>query len=94
MGFTTPPLPSSKLPGIPRNAFTDGLVEQYRASEDVLEYLGEVMAESMDIVKRIDEDASMGPALLKGSPDALRADIKAWQKKHAVLSAPPPLIVF
>lgn len=48
-----------------------------------LEYLGEVMAESMDIVKRIDEDASMGPALLKGSPDALRADIKAWQKKHA-----------
>ena len=36
MGFTTPPLPSSKLPGIPRNAFTDGLVEQYRASEDVL----------------------------------------------------------
>ena len=43
MGFTTPPLPSSKLPGIPRNAFTDGLVEQYRASEDVLEYLGEVI---------------------------------------------------
>jgi len=55
-----------------------------------LEYLNEVMAESMDIVKRIDEDASMGPALLKGSPDALRADIKAWQKKHAVPPAPAP----
>ena len=36
------------------------------------------------VVKRIDQDAKMGPALLKGAPDALRADIKAWQKKHAV----------
>ncbi|KAJ1483131.1 hypothetical protein T484DRAFT_2613304 [Baffinella frigidus] len=36
-----------------------------------IEFLKEVMGESMDIVKRIDEDAGMGPSLLKGFPDVL-----------------------
>jgi len=44
-------------------------------------YLNEVMRESMDIVQRIDTDASMGPAVLRPASD--RSDIKAWQKKHA-----------
>mmetsp|Transcript_34616 Transcript_34616/g.67804 ORF Transcript_34616/g.67804 Transcript_34616/m.67804 type:complete len:315 (+) Transcript_34616:24-968(+) len=40
----------------------------------------EVMMESLDIVKRIDEDASMGPSVL--APGTDRSDLKAWQKKH------------
>jgi len=43
----------------------------------------EVMGESMDIVKRIDEDPTMGPPVLKPATD--RSDIKAWQKKHQEL---------
>eukprot|EP00288_Rhodomonas_lens_P014289 CAMPEP_0177716138 /NCGR_PEP_ID=MMETSP0484_2-20121128/14360_1 /TAXON_ID=354590 /ORGANISM="Rhodomonas lens, Strain RHODO" /LENGTH=309 /DNA_ID=CAMNT_0019228169 /DNA_START=21 /DNA_END=950 /DNA_ORIENTATION=+ len=44
-------------------------------------YLGEVMKESMDIVKRIDEDPALGTPILRPASD--RADIKAWQKAHA-----------
>ena len=38
------------------------------------------MPESMDIVKRIDEDLSLGPPVLQPATD--RADLKAWQKTH------------
>jgi len=37
------------------------------------------MPESMDIVKKIDEDPAFGPSVLKPASD--RTDIKAWQKK-------------
>ena len=40
---------------------------------------GFAMPESMDIVKRIDEDQAFGPSILKPASD--RADIKAWEKK-------------
>uniref|UniRef100_A0A7S1DEY1 GST N-terminal domain-containing protein n=1 Tax=Hemiselmis andersenii TaxID=464988 RepID=A0A7S1DEY1_HEMAN len=40
----------------------------------------EVMMESLDIVKRIDEDPTMGPSVLLPGTD--RTDLKAWQKKH------------
>jgi glutaredoxin 2 len=39
------------------------------------------MNESMDIVKKIDEDPTYGAPILKPASD--RTDIKAWQKKHA-----------
>eukprot|EP00291_Cryptomonas_curvata_P010421 CAMPEP_0172201790 /NCGR_PEP_ID=MMETSP1050-20130122/30230_1 /TAXON_ID=233186 /ORGANISM="Cryptomonas curvata, Strain CCAP979/52" /LENGTH=216 /DNA_ID=CAMNT_0012879545 /DNA_START=258 /DNA_END=905 /DNA_ORIENTATION=+ len=41
---------------------------------------GEVMKESMDIVKRIDEDPTFGPQLLK--PASGRKDLSEWQDKH------------
>lgn len=40
----------------------------------------EVMMESLDIVKRIDEDPSMGSPVLK--PATGRSDLKAWEKTH------------
>jgi len=42
---------------------------------------GVCMPESMDIVKKIDEDTRLGPSILKEATD--RSDIKAWQKKNA-----------
>jgi len=41
---------------------------------------GFAMPESMDIVKKIDEDPSLGPSVLQ--PASARTDIKDWQKRH------------
>mmetsp|Transcript_14188 Transcript_14188/g.18586 ORF Transcript_14188/g.18586 Transcript_14188/m.18586 type:complete len:311 (+) Transcript_14188:73-1005(+) len=41
----------------------------------------EVMMESLDIVRRIDEDPTWGPPLLKAASD--RTDFRGWMKVHA-----------
>jgi len=58
-----------------------GLVGKKIAPILEMKSIGLTMPESMDIVKRIDEDESFGAPILR--PASGRKDLSAWQEKHS-----------